>query len=228
MLTPKFAAKTERLAGMLHWRDHYFENLRRVASLARAIPEWSGYASFCEKYEQGLRQEAFGRLEHFIENLEESPFLERRRFVSWLLPRVDGVEGKHMLVPHPLSNRIIQPTLCEWIVAEPECAEPHLWLGDFDNLKHALVLKPDDDVIRRKLVACILNRVDWATHELPTGYIGEPSEDLIALDEAERLIEKLTSEQEQADFRAALHEQRAMILSYINPRMDRLPPTSPG
>jgi hypothetical protein len=112
---------------MLHWRDDYFENLRRFASLARAIPEWSDYASFCEKCELGLRREAFGRLEHFIEYLEKSPFSERRKFVSWLLPRVDGVEGKHMLVPHPLSSRIIQPTLCEWIVLEPECAEPHLW-----------------------------------------------------------------------------------------------------
>ena len=212
---------------MFHWRDDYFENLRRVASLARAIPEWSGYASFCEKYEQGLRKEAFGRLEHFIEYLEKSHFSERRRFVSWLLPRVDGVAGKHLLVPHPLSSRIIQPTLREWIVAEPKCAEPHLWLGDYDNLKRALVLKPDDDVIRRKLVACILNRIDLATHELPTGYLGEPNEDLIALDEAEGLIEKLTSEQERADFGAALREQRSTILSYINSRMDRLPPTGP-
>jgi len=215
------------MAGMLHWRGDYFENLRRFASLASAIPEWSDYASFCEKYEQGLRQEAFGCLEHFIEYLEKSPFSERRKFVSWLLPRVDGVKAKHMLVPHPLSNRIIQPTLCEWIVAEPECAEPHLWLGDYDNLKHALTLKPDDNVVRRKLVACILNRVDWATHELPTSYIGEPSEDLTALDEAEGLIEKLSSEQERADFDAAMREQRGMILSYINSRIDRSPPTSP-
>jgi len=227
MLTRKSAAKTARIDGMLHWRDHYFENLRHIALLARAVPEWSDYASFCEKYEQGLRREAFSRLEHFIGYLEKSPFLERRRFVSWLLVRVDSVESKHMLVPYPLSNRIIQPTLCEWIVTEPECAEPHLWLGDYDNLKQALVLKPDDDVILRKLVACILNRVDWATHELPTGYIGEPSEDLVALDEAEQLIERLTSEEEQADFGAALHEQRAMIHSYISSR-DRLPPTSPG
>jgi hypothetical protein len=141
---------------MLHWRGDYFEHLRRFASLAREIPEWSDYASFCEKYEQGLRREAFGSLEHFIEYLEKSPFSERCKFVSWLLPRVDGIEGKHMLAPFPLSNRIIQPTLCEWIVAEPECAEPHLWLGDYDNLRHALVLKPDDDLIRRKLVAWIL------------------------------------------------------------------------
>ncbi len=212
---------------MLHWRDDYFENLRRFASLARAIPEWSDYATFCEKYEQGLRQEAFGHLEHFIEYLEKSPFSERRKFVSWLLPRVEGREGKHMLVPHPLSNRIIQPTLCEWIVSEPESAEPHLWFGDYDNLKHALALKPDDDLIRRKIVACILNRVDWATHELPTGYIGEPSEDLTALDEAELLIGKLSSERERADFDAALREQRGMILSYLNSTIDRLPPTSP-
>jgi hypothetical protein len=82
-------------------------------------------------------------------------------------------------------------------------------------------------VIRRKLVACILSRVDWATHELPTGYIGEPSEGLTALDEAERLTGGLNSEQDRAEFDAELREQRKMILSYINTRIGGLPPTSP-
>ena len=68
-------------------------------------------------------------------------------------------------------------------------------------------------------MTCILHRVDWATHELPTGYIGEPTEDLTALDEAERLIKKLGREQERADFDVALREQREMTLSYINSRI---------
>jgi hypothetical protein len=65
------------------------------------------------------------------------------------------------------------------------------------------------------------------SHHLPTGYIGEPSEDLTVLDEAEKLIEKLSSEQERADFGSAVREQRGMILSYLNSRIEGLPPTTP-
>jgi hypothetical protein len=212
---------------MLHWREKYFENLRHVASLARTTPEWSEYAVFCEKYEQGLRREAFAHLGHFIAYLEEAPFAERRKFVRWLLPRVDGIEGRHMLVPHPLSHRVVERTLCEWILAESESAEPHFWLGGYENLKRALELKPDDDTIRRKLIVWILNRVDWATHELPTGYIGEPADDLTALDEASGLIAQLSNELEGAEFADEVRGQRAMIQSYLSTRRERADPTTP-
>jgi hypothetical protein len=212
---------------MLHLRDKYFQSLREVASLARTTPEWSDYATFCEKYEQGLRNDAFTILKSFINFLEHAPFAERRRFVSWLLPRADGREGQHMLVPHPLSHRIVEPTLKEWAQTEPLCAEPHFWLGGYDNLKLALELTPDDEVIRRKLVAWILNRVDFATHELPTGYIGKPSEDIAALDEAEEVLAGLPSDMERTEFAAEVSEQRNLIQAYLQSRRTRVPPLSP-
>jgi hypothetical protein len=138
--------------------------------------------------------------------------------VGWILPRVDGLEGRHMLVPHPLSHRIVEPTLREWAQAEPGCAEPRLWLGGYDNLKRALELKPDDEAIRRKLVAWILNRVDWATHELPTGYIGSPTEDIAALDEADGLLAGLSGELERSEFAAEVGGQRSVIHAYLQKR----------
>jgi len=200
---------------MQHWRDTYFQSLRHVASSARTTPEWSDYAAFCEKYERGLRRDAFIILERFINYLENAPFAERVSFVSWILPRADGIEGRHMLVPHPLSRRIVEPTLKEWAQAEPVCAEPHFWLGGYENLKRALGLKPDDETIRRKLIAWILNRVDWATHELPTGYIGEPSEGIAALDEAEGLLAGLPGGVERTEFAAEVEGQRSLINAYL-------------
>jgi hypothetical protein len=50
-----------------------------------------------ETYERGLRQQAFAHLERFIVRLEGAPFAERRTFVSWLLPLVDGIQGQHMV-----------------------------------------------------------------------------------------------------------------------------------
>jgi hypothetical protein len=47
-----------------------------------------------------------------------------------------------MLVPYPLSHRIVEPTLSEWTQAEPLCAEPYLWSGGYSNSKRALELNP--------------------------------------------------------------------------------------
>ncbi len=93
------------------WRDDYFQALRDVATEASASPEWADYAAFCTEYERGLRPQAFAILDRFIESLERTSFAERRRFVSWLLNRADGHGGRHMLVPHPLQQRIVELTL---------------------------------------------------------------------------------------------------------------------
>jgi hypothetical protein len=94
-------------------------------------------------------------------------------------------------------------------------------LGGYDNLKLALELKADDEVIRRKLVAWILNRVDFATHELPAGYIGKPSEDIAALDEAEEVLAGLPSDMERTEFAAEVSEQRNLIQAYLQSRRTR-------
>jgi hypothetical protein len=200
---------------MYHWRDTFFQTLRDIALEARSAQKWPDYVTFCEEYERGLRAAAFSALDRFVANLERAPFPERREFVDWLLRRTDGRDGLGMVMPHPLYRRIVEPTLIQWTEIDPGCADPYQWLGGYENLKHALKLNPNDHIARRKLISRILQRVSFATHELPAGYLGSPLEDLVALDEAEALTQELDSEVERRELGVSIGEQRKLIQAYL-------------
>ncbi len=201
---------------MWHWRDEYFKTLRDVSAGAARSPEWYEYARFCSEYECGLRREAFTTLDRFILRLEREGFSERRRFVSWLLNTTNGVQGQHMALPHPLRVRIIEPTLIEWTAVEPTCSEPHRWLGGYEHLQSALEIDASDEIARRKLVSLILGSGDYSTHELPSGYIGDPHQDLAALAEANELASSLSSEIERKQFAEEIEQQRLLIQTYLS------------
>ena len=203
---------------MRYWRKGYFETLRSVAKAARTVPEWEDYSAFCEKYESGLRQDAFTILDRFISSYEREAFEKRRRFVSWLSHLTFGRAGRHMAIPQPLQIRMVEPTLLEWTLVDPRSYEPHLWLGGYDHLKSALQLAPDNQVVRTKLIRAILSRVRFATHELPAGYLGSTHDDLAGLDEAESVLPGLSNESERARLSADISEERRLILEYLRGR----------
>ena len=162
-----------------------------------------------------MRPQALKTLERFISTIERSPFEERRCFVSWLLGRVDGRDGRHMLVPQPLQIRVIEPTLLEWTLVEPKRSEPHRWLGGYDHLKQAVELEPNDEIARRKLLAIILGKVGMSTHELPRGYLGSVQDDLAALGEAEELLTGFSDHEDRDRFAADIAEERERIQKYL-------------
>jgi len=203
---------------MHFWRQEYFKTLKEIADEARAVPQWADYTAFCELYERGLRNDAFTVLTRFISSLERSDFAERRRFVSWILKRADGRDGRHMLVPHPLHIRVIEPTLLEWTLVEQECYEPHLWLGGSEHLRRAIELAPDDELVKKKLIVLILSQVGFNTHELPDGYLGTVNEDLDALSEAERLLKGLSSYDDREKLVGDIADERRLIHDYLRNR----------
>jgi hypothetical protein len=200
---------------MLHWRDTSFQTLRDIASEARSTQKWPDYASFCEEYERGLRPAAFAALDRFISQIEQAPFAGRREFVAWLLRRTEGRDGLEMVMPHPLHRRVVEPSLREWTQVDSRCAEPYMRLGGYENLKRALELNPNDDLIRRKLIMRILQQVNFATHELPAGYIGSPLEDLATLEEAGALSLGLNSEAERKELAITIDEYRVVIQAHL-------------
>jgi hypothetical protein len=200
---------------MHFWRKKHFQTVKDVAADASTSPEWTDYAGFCSEYERGLRRQAFTTLERFVSSLARAPFVERRRFVSWLLQRADGRDGRHMLIPYPLHVRIVEPTLLEWTLVEPRCSEPDRWLGGYEHLKHAIELQPDDELARRKLLGLLLGKVGFSTHELPVGYLGKAREDLESPREAEELLRGLSSDEVRREFAEQIEEERRLIQEYF-------------
>jgi hypothetical protein len=190
--------------------------LKDVAAEASKAPEWSDYATFCLEYEEGFRKRAFTILDQFISTYERAPFLDRRRFVSWILSQAEGRQGRHMLLPHSLNVRLIEPTLLEWTIVEPACSEPHRWLGGYEHLRQAIELDPDDELARRKLIICIMSRVSLDVDDLPKGYLRAPKEDLAALAEAEELVPALQNEQFRDYIAVQIRLDRKRIEDYMH------------
>jgi hypothetical protein len=205
---------------MHFWREDYFKTLKDVAAEARAVPEWADYAAFCEEYERGLRSKAFVTLERFISSLECAPFAERQRFVGWLSRHADQRDGRHILIPHPLHIRIVEPTLLEWTLVEPRCSEPHLWLGGYDHVRRAFELEPDNQLARRKLIILVWGRVDFQAYELPVAHLGNVDKDLVILSEVEELLKGLSNEEDRLSLAADLSADRRLIEEHLRKRPD--------
>ena len=138
--------------------------------------------------------------------------------MSWLLSISYGREGRHMLIPHPLNIRVVEPTLLEWSELEPACSEPHRWLGDYAHLERAIELDPADQIALRELVISLLSRVGYSTHELPVGYLGSPKIDLETLDRIKALLPGILSDDDRAAYAAAVAEEMAAINEYPRKR----------
>ncbi|OAI56438.1 hypothetical protein AYO49_04295 [Verrucomicrobiaceae bacterium SCGC AG-212-N21] len=203
---------------MWFWRDAEFQTLKKVAEGAEARPEWADYAAFCLELEKGLRDQAFATLERFIKQMEQASFSDRRCFVSWLLGEKQFCDSAHLLTPHPLRKRIIEPTLKEWTSVEPKSAEPLCWLGGYENFRHALKLDATSEFARYGLIKCILDDVKFATHELPSGYLGDPNGDLMLLTEAEQALSGTSYPDEWRSARADIAKQRKKVTDYLQSR----------
>jgi hypothetical protein len=112
---------------MWHWRDSYFKALRDIASAAAVRDSWEAYASYCTLLGQGLRKPALTTLDGFVAEFAQQPFSQRRDFVAWLLPLASKSEASHMLVPHPLLQGLVRPTVVEWRQSEPDSLEALRW-----------------------------------------------------------------------------------------------------
>ena len=98
----------------------------------------------------------------------------------------------------------------------PEAGEPHRWVGGYEHLQQALVIDPDDQIARRKLIVYILSQVAHSTHELPHRYLGNPVKDHLALMQASRLLECVSDKQLRRDLSTDVNELIVAVQTYLS------------
>jgi hypothetical protein len=201
---------------MYYWRNNAFQSLAEAGAYAAALPKWQEYAKFCELLSKGLRKNALVHLTTFVEQAANWPFPEKKEFISWLYKFSQEHSDTFLLIPHPLYEEFIKSSLIEWIEREPENGEPHRWLGTAEHLKEAIRLNPADDIARSRLADTIIHWVEYATHELPYGYIGNASEDLQTLSEMEEIIAEISDEENRAKSNRRVQELRESINTYLD------------
>lgn len=214
------------------------ECLRNVAGQASRNDAWTDYAQYCCDREGGLRRRAFQHLERFLGRAKSWSFDDRSEFANWLCLRIAefGESDSCGLIPLPLAEQLVVPTLREWAAREATNSLPCRWLGMFFSgvvypglraglsksaddafslLREALHRNPNDDVARIRLIEMIIGDAEFSCHHLPDYYIGEPKEDLAALAEAVELLFGVTDPAQNARLQSELDHVSQLIDDWI-------------
>jgi len=215
-----------------------------IGKIAAENEMWIKYAQYCFDRDKGLRKQAFERLNDFLKNTESWTDEEKIKFVTFLCPYYEDM-SLYCPFPHPLSEKLIKPTLEKWCSSEVADSNPFRWYGMFygnsEYLKKALELNQhegkmrqnllekidseyldgilklnsQDDQVRQILLQRGINRLWYSVHHLPDGYIGEPKEDLILIDELQNEIAKLSDIKLQQFWTEELEEYTELVTNYV-------------
>jgi hypothetical protein len=171
-------------------------------------PGWKLLTDYCQARENNLRDRAATIAEEIVVVARDWPFKERKRFSLWLARFTGSASersglskyssrfstgGPGLFAPRRVVHGVLLPTFVEWSAKEPSNPEPHYWLGLYGEdpgpcLRQAISLDPTHGPARAVLAGMVLEAVKYAQHELPSGYLGDPIDDLGSLNEAKALL----------------------------------------
>jgi hypothetical protein len=192
-----------------------------LAAEARKTEAWYDFSRFCELRAQGVRAAALEHLNKFLQVTASWSLEKRLAFSKWVLWRSRKFQDDRVVLPHPIRERLIVPTLRSWSDVSPGEPEAHLWLGPLrcddpsHHLHQALKLDPSCDLARKTLTEWIISGVEYNQHELPGFYINDPVGDLEELDRASELAAGVTIEAWAGIRRQEIAELRARALSWM-------------
>lgn len=209
------------------------EDLDEALHLARRLsePSWSAYVDFLELRGKGLRQPALNRLKTFIAQAQTWSFAERWNFASTVLGSVQNSQWLRIALPEPLVSHVLRPALEEALTHFPTDPRPSFWLGcenifvweaaggdhqQLDWMREALRRDPEFQPARELFVALLLHGIAWAQHELPSGYLGQPLEDLEVLEEGQEILSGVSSPTRRQEFAQELEAAERTARQYLD------------
>jgi hypothetical protein len=200
---------------MHYWRKENFEGLREVIEYREDKVPYLKYKEYCGHREKGMRKEAFKSLNGFLDQAVKWDFGERKDFVDWILWVHNGLPDVTDLLPDTMYRRLIEPTLLEWTQKEPHASAPFRWSGGVDNLRKAISLDRNDDIAISKFGKTILNHTNYSIHEIQSGYLGDPQEDLSDVAEAIGYLEHPSGDLGRGAILAGLKSNYEVIKGWI-------------
>lgn len=209
------------------------EDLNEVLHLARRLsePSWSAYVDFLELRGKGLRQPALNRLKTFIAQAQTWSFAERWNFASTVLGSVQNSQWLRIALPEPLVKNVLRPVLKEALTHFPTDPRPAFWLGyenifvweaargdhqQLDWMREAIHRDAEFQPARELFVSLLLRGISWAQHELPSGYLGQPLEDLEALQEGKHVLSGVSSPARRQELAQELEAAQKTARQYLD------------
>ncbi|MDR2709941.1 MAG: hypothetical protein LBB65_01140 [Burkholderiales bacterium] len=204
---------------MHYWNQDNFEGLLKLAQVFEGDVELKLLASYCRLREQGLRRNAFAKLEEFLTATSSFDNATARRVTIKILESNARTQRAHQFITQPLVTLFLEPTLQIWMQEDANANLPVRWLGilrhDSDLLNQALAMCPTDLPVRISLINFVLGDVDYATHHLDESlFIGCVDEALGDLADARRFIAESPDQAALAYLAAEVEHFDQMIVDW--------------
>ena len=203
------------------------DELGRIAAEAEVEPQWIHLSTYYTRRGRGLRQSAFKALALFINQYTKQSFGERLRLCLWIAARRSRLYDERLLIPQPLQRRMLDPTLREWIVAEPASADAHflfgaLALGGASSViphqpfafRRAISLNPSHQEARIALAQWLIAGVQMNQHELPYCYLGSAAEDQLHMREAIRVLQHIQNPATRGSLKSEVEHLLEMAIGW--------------
>jgi len=176
-----------------YWEGPKYNDMASVARALEHDPLFADFARYALMRERGRRGEAFVALNLFLASATALDLQTRIKLTDRLLRTSLCTTGFHTLLPQPLMERLILPTLQQWKTADTRASAPRRWLGlhtyNIDELKSALALDPEDDHARARLIDYCLEDAEYATHHLNESlFLGSVEDAEVSLATAESFL----------------------------------------
>lgn len=188
--------------------NEFDEAMNVLAAEAESERLWKPYAEWCRTRARRLTEQAEIVARQFSEAARQWPFDDRKRFAVWLvnstgvaIERCGGqryqsrfsYSGPDKFESRTVVDVVVRPTLAEWRNTEPSNPEPCFWIALYDEdlwsyLQEARRLDPMHGPTCEAVVVQNIRGIEYNQHELPSGYLDDPADDLTTLTEAEVLL----------------------------------------
>jgi hypothetical protein len=197
---------------MWYWRKQNFEGLKEISEYLSDSDKYKKYKDYIDNREKGLRAIAFKKLEEFIDETKSWEFDQLKEFVDWILWVKNGLPEILDLIPQPLNEKLIRPTIELWIEKEPQNPAPYRWSGRIEDLRMAIKLNSRDQIAIRKYCIEVISSLDYSTHELPYEYLGNKNDDLALIEEAIGYLKNYDDKEESGTYHSELYEFKKKII----------------
>jgi hypothetical protein len=191
-----------------------------LAQEAGSVPDWEDYAAYCRLRERGLRNQAFSRLESFIDRATKWSFQTQREFVLWLCKEMDSIkDADYGPYPTPLRTRLFAPFFDEWLRREPNNDEAYVLcarhLGEPRFYQRALEINPKNQRARIALAEECIYDTWYATHHFPHFFIGDEVKTTKTVQQARSHISSIEDPERQRQLLNELADLEQLLNDWI-------------
>lgn len=176
--------------------DH--DALQWLSNECSKVSSWNIFSEYCDLREKGFRKESLNRLNEFIQQTHHWAESERREFTRVAVDASRRRPFSAAVLPQPLREEVVQPTLDHWIAQEPDNPEPLRLRGGREDLCKALDLDPSHQDTVLRVARFMEGDIYFACHESEIGIIGEAELVLSMIEEYQEVLSLIEDEEKRA------------------------------